>query len=144
MTIYGSLSLTHIAFQWEEFGISIRDLPPTLLAEVNSEPEKCGKALIVDCHSFPGRPLPCDSNQSAPRADFRIGTDSFRHAGGISPVSPSEAPGGGVQCKDQRSLRGSVGAHRTLQERSPSSVNHDRGQSRSVYGRVHRRKDQQI
>jgi N-formylglutamate amidohydrolase len=48
-----------------------------LLAEVNNELEKYGKALIVDCHSFPSRPLPCDINQSVPRPDFCIGTDSF-------------------------------------------------------------------
>jgi len=34
-------------------------------------------ALIVDCHSFPRRPLPCDSDQSVPRPDFCVGTDTF-------------------------------------------------------------------
>ena len=36
-----------------------------------------GKALIIDCHSFPSTPLPCDVNQETPRPDFCIGTDSF-------------------------------------------------------------------
>lgn len=49
----------------------------TLLAEVKNELEKDGKALIVDCHSFPNQPLPCDRDQSVPRPDFCIGTDSF-------------------------------------------------------------------
>ena len=36
-----------------------------------------GKALIVDCHSFPSRPLPCDESQDENRPDFCIGTDAF-------------------------------------------------------------------
>lgn len=36
-----------------------------------------GKALIVDCHSFPGRPLPCDESQDENLPDFCIGTDAF-------------------------------------------------------------------
>jgi N-formylglutamate deformylase len=48
-----------------------------LSTEVKIELEKYGKALIVDCHSFPSHPLRCDSDQSTPRPDFCIGTDSF-------------------------------------------------------------------
>jgi len=35
------------------------------------------RALIVDCHSFPRTPLPCDTDRSVPRPDFCIGTDRF-------------------------------------------------------------------
>lgn len=48
-----------------------------LLAEIINELEKHRKALIVDCHSFPSRPLPCDRDQTVPRPDFCIGADSF-------------------------------------------------------------------
>ena len=48
-----------------------------LFNEVNSELSKYSIALIVDCHSFPSRPLPCDNDQSIPRPDFCIGTDLF-------------------------------------------------------------------
>lgn len=34
-----------------------------------------GKALIVDCHSFPSHPLPCDLDQKMPRPDICLGTD---------------------------------------------------------------------
>ena len=34
-------------------------------------------SLIVDCHSFPSIPLPCDQNQEVPRPDFCIGTDAY-------------------------------------------------------------------
>jgi N-formylglutamate amidohydrolase len=36
-----------------------------------------GRCLIVDCHSFPSTPLPCDMNQAPNRPDICIGTDSF-------------------------------------------------------------------
>lgn len=54
-----------------------------LLTEVRNELVKYGKALIVDCHSFPSRPLPCDENQSIPRPEFCIGTDSFHTPGAL-------------------------------------------------------------
>lgn len=44
---------------------------------VNKELKQNGKAVIIDCHSFPSNPLPCDVNQETPRPDFCIGTDSF-------------------------------------------------------------------
>jgi N-formylglutamate deformylase len=67
------------SLQWQE----VRDLVSEyyephhrkLLTEVNNELEKYRKALIVDCHSFPSHPLPCDMDQSTPRPDFCIGTD---------------------------------------------------------------------
>ena len=39
--------------------------------------EEHGTALIVDCHSFPSEPLPCDLNQARPRPDMNVGTDPF-------------------------------------------------------------------
>jgi N-formylglutamate amidohydrolase len=36
-----------------------------------------GNALIIDCHSFPSTPLPCDADQTTPRPDICIGTDPF-------------------------------------------------------------------
>ncbi|MGD1002363.1 MAG: N-formylglutamate amidohydrolase [Candidatus Brocadiia bacterium] len=34
-----------------------------------------GKALLVDCHSFPSKPLPWDQDQTPDRPAFCIGTD---------------------------------------------------------------------
>lgn len=48
-----------------------------LLAAVERELDLTGQALIIDCHSFPSHPLPCDRNQSTPRPAFCIGTDSL-------------------------------------------------------------------
>ena len=44
---------------------------------VNSQLAQFGKALIVDCHSYPGIPLKRDLDQTPIRPDFNIGTDSF-------------------------------------------------------------------
>jgi N-formylglutamate deformylase len=44
---------------------------------VDVELDSGDRALIVDCHSFPGRPLPCDQDQGMDRPDFCVGTDPF-------------------------------------------------------------------
>jgi len=48
-----------------------------LTEAVAAELETTGSALVVDCHSFPATPLPCNLNQHTPRPDICIGTDSF-------------------------------------------------------------------
>jgi N-formylglutamate amidohydrolase len=44
---------------------------------VKKEMEQHGQALIIDCHSFPNTPLPCNINQNPKRPDICIGTDSY-------------------------------------------------------------------
>jgi N-formylglutamate deformylase len=44
---------------------------------VNDQLKSNGKALIVDCHSFPSYPLIRDLSQEKNRPDFNIGTDPF-------------------------------------------------------------------
>jgi N-formylglutamate amidohydrolase len=44
---------------------------------VDRELERRGHALLVDCHSFPDEPLPCNISQTTPRPDICIGTDAF-------------------------------------------------------------------
>ena len=41
--------------------------------------EAHGLCLILDCHSFPSEPLPCDLDKSRPRPDICIGTDPDGH-----------------------------------------------------------------
>lgn len=48
-----------------------------LESAVEDELRREGRALIVDCHSFPSRPLPCDQDQREPRPDACIGTDEY-------------------------------------------------------------------
>ena len=44
---------------------------------VSKELEKFDKCLIVDCHSYPSKPITRDLNQSYIRPDFNIGIDPF-------------------------------------------------------------------
>lgn len=46
-------------------------------AAVKGQLEQDGKALIVDCHSYPDIPLLRDLSQDGQRPDFNIGTDPF-------------------------------------------------------------------
>jgi N-formylglutamate amidohydrolase len=48
-----------------------------LSTAVNNQLKRYGKALIIDCHSYPGKPLNRDLDQSPKRPDFNIGTDDF-------------------------------------------------------------------
>lgn len=50
---------------------------------VAKELSETGAASIVDCHSFPSTPLPCDQSQSSSRPDFCIGTDAFHTDPGL-------------------------------------------------------------
>ena len=44
---------------------------------VNKQLDLFGKALIIDCHSYPSNPLKRDLDKTSERPDFNIGTDSF-------------------------------------------------------------------
>jgi N-formylglutamate amidohydrolase len=48
-------------------------LTETVKKELNDK----NTALLIDCHSFPNYPLPCNISQDTPRPDICIGTDSF-------------------------------------------------------------------
>jgi len=42
---------------------------------VGSALARHGRCLVVDCHSFPSRPLPCDLDQAPDRPEVCLGTD---------------------------------------------------------------------
>jgi N-formylglutamate amidohydrolase len=48
-----------------------------LTASVDSALARLGEARIVDCHSFPDKPLRCSLYQGDAKFDFNIGTDAF-------------------------------------------------------------------
>lgn len=48
-----------------------------LLEEVNKQLKNDGSCLIVDCHSYPSKPLIRDLDQTTARPDFNIGTDMY-------------------------------------------------------------------
>ena len=48
-----------------------------LTTAVDAEILRTGEARIVDCHSFPDKPLRCSLYQGDGKFDFNIGTDGF-------------------------------------------------------------------
>jgi N-formylglutamate deformylase len=54
-----------------------------LVKTVDSQLRQCGKALIIDCHSFPDIPLSRDLNQDQGRPDYNIGTDNYHTPGNL-------------------------------------------------------------
>lgn len=54
-----------------------------------------GRALVIDCHSFPNQPLPCDENQDANRPDFCIGVDTFHTPAALLRAAESTVRGKG-------------------------------------------------
>ncbi|WP_213521431.1 N-formylglutamate amidohydrolase [Nonlabens sp.] len=44
---------------------------------VNNQLDHYGKVTIIDCHSYPSKPLKRDLDKNPNRPDFNIGTDSF-------------------------------------------------------------------
>ena len=70
-----------------------------LVTAVKIELEKYGKALIVDCHSFPSHPLPCDEDQTIPRPEFCIGTDSFHTPEALSQTTALTSKRWATVCK---------------------------------------------
>jgi N-formylglutamate amidohydrolase len=49
-----------------------------------------GHALVIDAHSFPDIPLPCDANQAAPRPDICLGTDAYHTPDWISKLAKKQ------------------------------------------------------
>jgi N-formylglutamate amidohydrolase len=50
---------------------------------VESALQEHGKAIIIDCHSYPDEPLPSDVDQTRPRPDLCFGTDAFHTPAGV-------------------------------------------------------------
>ena len=48
-----------------------------LSAAVQGALEECGVCLLLDCHSYPSQPIPCDMDQTPDRPDVCLGTDWF-------------------------------------------------------------------
>ncbi len=48
-----------------------------LAAAIDAAIARHGRALVLDCHSFPSRPLPWDLDDSPERPDVCLGTDRF-------------------------------------------------------------------
>jgi N-formylglutamate amidohydrolase len=50
---------------------------------VNAELKRESRAVILDCHSFPSKPLPYEPDQNPERPDICIGTDDHHTPGAL-------------------------------------------------------------
>ena len=64
--------------------------------------------LVVDCHSFPSQPLPCDLNQDADRPDICIGTDAFHTPGWLLQVGAERFAAAGLTVAVDRPYSGAL------------------------------------
>jgi N-formylglutamate deformylase len=66
------------------------------------------RALIVDCHSFPRRPLLCDRDQSMDRPDFCVGTDPFHTPDGLKQAAMEAIRKEGFRVEENRPYAGTI------------------------------------
>ena len=80
----------------------------SLLGAVESELHDMGQALILDCHSFPSGPLPCDQDQAVPRPDFCLGTDEFHTPQSLASMVAAELEHLGYRVELNRPYAGTM------------------------------------
>ncbi len=64
--------------------------------EVQKMLEQFEQCLIIDCHSFPSKPLPYELDQSINRPDICIGTDPFHTPNGLITLIQSFCEASGI------------------------------------------------
>ncbi|MGV7222846.1 MAG: N-formylglutamate amidohydrolase [Nitrospinales bacterium] len=94
-----------------------------LNAAIESELSQHGSALILDCHSFPAVPLPCELDQDPNRPDICIGTDEFHTPKHLLEVAKQAVTDEGMTCQINRPFNGSIVPRRYYkQDRMVSSI----------------------
>ena len=79
-----------------------------LNAATERELDRHGLALILDCHSFPSRPLPYELDQDPDRPDICIGTDAFHTPEHLLEVAEQAVTDEGLTCGVNRPFSGSM------------------------------------
>jgi N-formylglutamate deformylase len=67
-----------------------------------------GQALIIDCHSFPSRPLPYELDQNSSRPDICLGTDSFHTPAALLSLANGEFIARGYSIAVDRPFSGAL------------------------------------
>jgi N-formylglutamate amidohydrolase len=94
-----------------------------LIAATESELSRFGTAFILDCHSFPSRPLPFELDQDVNRPDICIGTDDFHTPKHLLEVAKLAVTDEGMTCQINRPFSGSIVPRRYYkQNRLVSSI----------------------
>ena len=79
-----------------------------LTAAVASNLAQQGHSLVVDCHSFPSRPLPDESDQNPDRPDICLGTDDFHTPAWLSEAAESFFSDAGFRVSVNRPFSGAL------------------------------------
>lgn len=69
---------------------------------------KFGKLIIIDCHSYPDKPMRRDLNQEVPRPDFCIGSDDFHTPEYLTKSAVRFLQGQGYDVKINNPYAGSI------------------------------------
>jgi len=77
-----------------------------LTAAVQAALDRWGQCLLVDCHSFPSQPLPCDLDQSPDRPDICLGTDPAHTPSWLLDAARSRFTGAGLSVTLDRPYAG--------------------------------------
>lgn len=75
---------------------------------VSNELDSFGKAIIVDCHSFPDVPMKRDLYQETPRPDINIGADDFHTPAELTKISEEYFKSKGYNVLINRPYYGSI------------------------------------
>jgi N-formylglutamate amidohydrolase len=67
-----------------------------------------GRALILDCHSFPAAPLPYELDQDPNRPDICIGTDEYHTPQALVSAAQQAVADEGLTCRINRPFAGTL------------------------------------
>lgn len=79
-----------------------------LSAAVRGSLSAHGRALVIDCHSFPSRPLPCHDYKESGSPDVCIGTDSFHTPSCLRDLAEEAYEAGGWTVVIDHPFRGAL------------------------------------
>jgi len=79
-----------------------------LNAAIENDLAQHDSALILNCHSFPSRPLPFEIDQDLNRPDICIGTDAFHTPDHLLEVARQAVTDEGLTCEVNRPFSGSL------------------------------------
>jgi N-formylglutamate amidohydrolase len=75
---------------------------------VDAELKREGRAVILDCHSFPSNPLSCEPDQNPERPDICIGTDEYHTPGSLLKAVEEQCQAEGLSFAVNRPFAGCI------------------------------------
>lgn len=79
-----------------------------LTGATERELDRCGSALILDCHSFPSRPLQFELDQNPNRPDICLGSDPFHSPQSLIETARQAVSDEGLTCRVNSPYSGTI------------------------------------